>query len=118
MLRGKHINVKELFAIFAAVVTWGDEWANMDVIIYTDNKPITQIWLTGTTKNSDIMTIIRKLFYFLADRNINIRLEHVFGYLNTKADLLSRLQVDKFMQATPGANEKKSGIPKEVWTTF
>ena len=51
MLRGKHINVKELFAIFAAVVTWGDD---MDVIIYTDNKPITQIWLTGSTKNKKL----------------------------------------------------------------
>ena len=85
--------MKELFAIFASVVTLGEKWSNMKITIYTDNKPITQIWLTGSIKNSDIMKIIRKLFYFLAARNINLRQEHAIGFLNIKASLLSQLQV-------------------------
>ena len=33
-----HINFLELFAIVAAVVTWGSEWTNQQILIYTDNQ--------------------------------------------------------------------------------
>ena len=88
----KHINVKELFAIVTAIFAWGKEWRDMSVVLYTDNKPITQISHTGATKNKEMMCLIRYLYYFLAQRNVNIRLEHVYGYNNCKADYLSRLQ--------------------------
>ena len=61
------------------------------------------------------MQIIRKLFYFLAQRNVNIRLEHVYGYNNSKADYLSRLQVHKFKAIAPTADEKETPIPPEGW---
>ena len=58
------------------------------------------------------MVIIRALFYFLAERNINIRLEHIHGYINVKADHLSRLQVDRFRRLAPMAEEGSSNIPQ------
>ena len=114
----KHINVKELFAVATAIFTWGKDWRDMEVVIFTDNKPITQIWHTGATQNRDVMVIIRKLFYFLAHRNVNIKLEHVYGYKNIKADLLSRLQVLKFKETARDAEEEATPIPAEVWGIF
>ena len=55
----KHINIKELFAIVTAIFAWGKEWRDMSVVLYTDNKPITQIWHTGATKNKEMMCLIR-----------------------------------------------------------
>ena len=112
---GKHINVLELFAIAAAIFVWGDKWGEQDVVIYTDNKPITDIWCTGSTKNRDMMCILRHLFYFLVQRNINVRLEHVYGYTNKRADHLSRLQVTKFKDITANAREDPDAIPDIVW---
>ena len=114
-LDSKHINVKELLAISAAILTWGQGWRDLDVIMFTDNKPISQIWLSGATKNKEIMHILRNIFYFLAGRNVNVRLEHVFGYNNVKADLLSRLQVPQFLARYPVAHELETPVSPAVW---
>ena len=111
----KHINVEELFAIVTAIFAWGKEWRDMSIVLYTDNKPITQIWHTGATQNKEMMCLIRYLLYCLAQRNVNIRLEHVYGYNNRKADYLSRLQVKTFKETTPTAEEDATPIPPEVW---
>ena len=86
----------------------------MSIVLYTDNKPITQIWHTRATRNKE-MCLIRYLFYFLAQRNVNIRLEHVYGYNNNKADYLSRLQVKTFKETIPTAEKDATPIPPEVW---
>ena len=67
-----HINFKELFAVVAAVFTWGKHWHNKQIIINTDNQAITDIWKSGSSKDPDIMRLIRELFLFSAKNNINI----------------------------------------------
>ena len=114
----KHINVLELFAITTAIFTWGGHWRDQDIVIYTDNKPITDICLTGATKNKDIMSLLRHIFYFLAQRNTNVRLEHVYGYNNSRADSLSRLQVHHFKELTPAARQRPDDPPDMIWTLF
>ena len=42
------IDFLELFAVAAAVLTWGYQWSGKRIVIVTDNKPITQIWQSGT----------------------------------------------------------------------
>ena len=110
----KHINVLELLAIAVALLTWGMHYTDTDFVVFTDNKPITQIWLSGTTKDRDIMAIIRYLFFFLAKRNINVRLQHIYGYSNKCADSLSRLQVDAVK--TDRFDDRPTTIPSDVWT--
>ena len=114
----KHINVLEMVAIAAAIFTWGRSWKDIDILVYTDNKPITQIWQTGSTSNPDIMTLLRSLFYFLIARNVNVRLEHVYGYSNVKADLLSRLQVHTFKQHAPEADVNGALVHPQIWDLF
>ena len=63
----------------------------------TDNMAIVQVWRSGSCKNKDIMSLVRRLFFFIARRNVNLLLKHVPGKLNVDADLCSRLQVDAFM---------------------
>ena len=115
-LLDRHINVLELFAITTAIFIWGTTWQDRDIVIYTDNKPITDIWLTGSTKNKEIMSLLRHLFYFLARRNTNVRLEHVYGYTNVRADCLSRLQVQRFREMAVNAKDTPEDIPPHVWT--
>ena len=110
----KHINILELLAIAAALLTWGATYTNMDLVVFTDNKPITQIWLSGTTKDRDIMKIIRYLFFFLAKRNINVRLQHIYGYSNKHADSLSRLQVHAVQNSR--FDDNPTVVPSDIWT--
>ena len=47
-----NINVRELFAIVAAVMAWGEEWRNKQPIIYTDSLVIACVWRTGTSREN------------------------------------------------------------------
>lgn len=110
-----HINIKELFAIWAATITWGVEWRDKQIIISTDSEVITKVWTTGSCKEQDIMHIIRALFKFTARHNINLLMKHIPGSTNVNADLLSRLQVHQFQSRNPFAQPTPSLIPTQVW---
>ena len=58
-----HINVRELFAVWAAVFTWGHEWVDKEVVIFSDNssKQLKSAWVW--VKNSAFYeSLIRRYF--------------------------------------------------------
>ena len=114
--RVNHINVRELFAVWVAVLTWGDEWANREVVIFSDNKAAIEVWTTGSCSDSRMMSIIRAIFFRCAQLNLNLLLSHVPGKDNVNADLLSRLQVEEFRQINPTADKYPTTIREEAWT--
>ena len=113
-----HINFKELFAIVAAVFTWGNRWTNKQIIINTDNLTLTNIWKTGSSRDKDVMRLVRALFLFSARHNINILMEHIAGHNNYLADSLSRLQVDKFKHHCPEADHQPTSISPTIWELY
>ena len=58
------INYLELFAVAAALFTWGSEWRNQQILFGTDNASIVAIWSKGSCKDKDIMRLVRALFFF------------------------------------------------------
>ena len=111
-----HINVKELFAIVAAVLTWGEHLKDRQILFYTDNLPITHVWRSGTSSNPVIMKLVRHLFLFCARLNINVLMLHIPGHSNNAADALSRLQVNRFHLLLKSAHRAPSAINPVVWT--
>ena len=109
------IDFKELFAIFAAVITWGKQWAGRRVVVVTDNKPITQIWDSGSTPAPKLMSLVRRLFLFAANNNFSMSFKHILGHYNEVADALSRFQVDRFKSLAPLADPHPTAIPPDVW---
>lgn len=114
-LMSHNIDFKELFAILAATYTWGSRWSGKRIVFITDNKPITQIWASGTTPSPDIMVLIRKLFLFAATHDFSISFKHVFGHYNPVADALSRFQEKRFCMLMPDADAHATPIPTSVW---
>ena len=104
----------ELLAVLFAVFTWGKVWKNRQILLFTDNESICQIWSTGSCKSKDIMNLVRHLFFFIAQHNINLLLRHIPGRENNFADLLSRLQVAKFMSLCPDADTEPANVPEEA----
>jgi hypothetical protein len=109
------INYLELFAIMAAVLTWGHTWAGKRIVIVTDNKNITHIWSSGSSSTPSIMTLIRKLYLFAAFNKFSLSLKHIFGHFNPIADALSRFQMTRFRDLMPDAEAAPTRIPPEVW---
>ena len=110
-----HINVKEMFAVAAAIFTWGEQWTDRQIVIFSDNKAVVDIWAKGCTRDKNMMTLIRRLFFFLAQYNINVNLQHVYGYNNATADALSRLQIERFRRIQPAANRVETVVPVDIW---
>ena len=96
-----NINVRELFAIVAAVLAWGEAWRNKQIVIYTDSLVITCVWRTGTSRDKHVMGLVRCLFTFLATRNMILYMSHIPGLTNRRADALSRLQFQDFHRTEP-----------------
>lgn len=116
-LKKSHENIAflELLAIVAAILTWSEFFENKEILLYTDNKAIVDIWCSGSCKHRDIMKLIRKLFFFNANLNINIIMRHVPGKYNVYADLLSRLQVEKFKMLCEESETVQSTVPESIW---
>lgn len=109
------INFLELFAIMAAVLTWGHTWAGRRVVIVTDNKNITYVWSSGSSPKPKIMSLIRKLYLFAAFNKFSLSLKHIFGHYNPMADALSRFQMARFRLLMPDADPAATPIPPDVW---
>ena len=108
------IDFRELFAITAAAMTWGETWSGRRVVFITDNKPITQVWQSGTSPSSPLMSLIRPLYLFAAKIGFRISFKHIFGEYNPSADTLSRFQMDRFRKLTPDANPNPTPFPPAV----
>ena len=115
LFRGEDIDFLELFAILAAAFTWGHQWTGRRIVFVTDNKPITQIWSSGTTPSPKIMKLVRKLFLFAAMNDFSVSFKHIFGHYNAAADALSRLQDQRFRELMPTAAQQATPIHHEVW---
>ena len=111
-----HINIKELLAVLAAVFSWSKSLKNKHVVLFTDNLDIVQIWTSGSSKNADIMKLIRALFLFCAKQNIILSLRHIYGFVNIKADCLSRLSIQKFKKLHPSAETWPTPIDPLIWS--
>ena len=111
-----HINVRELFAVWAAVFTWGHEWVDKEVVIFSDNSSTVEAWNSGTCNDAWMMAIIRAIFFRAAKLNLNILLAYVPGLENINADLLSRFQIEEFLHLNPQADESPTFLHQSAWT--
>ena len=59
-----NINVRELFAIVAAVLAWGEAWRNKQIVIYTDSLAIACVWRTGTSRDKHVMGLVHGALYY------------------------------------------------------
>ena len=110
------IAYKELFAIVVAIETWGHLLRHKQIKIFTDNETICNLWQSLAPKTTDLMHLLRYLYFRAYKFECNVLLVHIPGKYNVLADLLSRLQVEKFLRALPTADTKPTPIPPVVWS--
>ena len=86
------IQWQELFAIVAAALTWGNKWQKKCIQFNCDNQAIVLAWQGKSSKDQQIMCLLRKLFLTAAQHNFTVFLRHLPGRHNAIADALSRRQ--------------------------
>ena len=81
------IHLLEFCAVAIVIITWSDQLSNKQVLISTDNNDVVQVWKSGSCKDKALMSLVRKLFFFIANKNINVHMTHIPGKENLLADL-------------------------------
>ncbi len=102
------IALMELFPIVMAAAVWGRLWSNKSIRFLCDNEATVQILRKGRSKVSFIMTLIRKLVLTAATHNFSFTASHIPGRSNHIGDALSRLQMQRFRQLAPDADQTVS----------
>ena len=102
------ITWRELYALVRAIATWGDKLCNKRIIMNCDNIAVMYVVNSGSSKDVNIMNLVRSLFYITAHYNLEIRVRHISGRCNILSDALSRLNITKFFNHKPDASNVMS----------
>lgn len=106
-----NITFLELFPIVIALHIWGPHMSHQCVVFFTDNAALVHIINQQTSKHKLVMILIRDLVLTSLRHNILFRARHIPGVNNTRADLISRFQVDQFKQIAPETDESPTPVP-------
>ena len=100
------IAVLELFPIAVAIENWGPLWRNHQICFRSDNTAVVEVINKQSARDKMLVALVRKSV--ISDMKFNIRLK------NTKADLLSRFQVQKARQLFPDLVVKPTVVPPHL----
>ena len=95
------IEFLELFALTAAVVTWGHMLQNIRIQVYCDNEAVVHMVNNMTSKCPKCMKLIRILVLNSLFHNRRVFVRHISTKLNERPDALSRLQFERFWRCSP-----------------
>lgn len=115
--RERLIAWRELYALVTSCFTWGHRLKGKKLYIWCDNQNIVYAVNNGTSKNNDIMALVRSLFQIASSMNFEIRLKYIPSKLNTAADLLSRMNIDRFKELYPFMEDTHTKF-NEGWKKF
>ena len=110
-----NIALLEIYPICLAIKLWGGQLTNKCLQINSDNMAVVHILNNSTSKDHNIMAILRIIVLDCMKLNIMIRSSHISGRSNICSDLLSRGQVDKAKRLYPHLQPNPVETPQE-WT--
>ena len=110
----QHITYLELYPIYVLIFMFGRLMANSTIIFHCDNSAVTVIVNKQSSKDSDIMGIIRPLVLLLVKHNIHLTSEHIPGLLNILPDRISRFQVTPKLLQEYGMEPTPIPLPKPL----
>ena len=105
----------ELYALTAAVLTWGDLLKNCRVSVQCDNMSMVQMINQTTSSCKNCMYLIRLLVLDGLIHNRRIFARHIRTELNEMRDALSYLQFEHFRKLGPKMNKWPSRILPVIW---
>ena len=100
------IEYLELFALTAAVLTWGYQLKNRRIIVFCDNASVVSMVNSTSSTCKNCMHLIRLLVLSGLVDNRRVFARHVRGLDNKLADSLSRLDFSRFWREAPHSMSK------------
>ena len=108
------ITFKEIFPVVLALEIWGCDLSNKCITLHIDNAAAVYILNKQSSKDKDIMCLVRRFVLACMKFNILTKCVHVSGHSNTLPDLISRFQADAFLQASPEMDRVPTQVPPDL----
>ena len=105
------ITLKELAPLVIALGIWGAQWRSQVVRCLCDNAAVVSILRSRTSRNKEVMHLLRCLYFYEAHFECKLTTEHIPGIHNDRADDLSRNCLSSFSQKMPLASRTPTLIP-------
>ena len=110
----QNIMLLELYPIWLSIKVWGHLVKDSCVLIHTDNQALVSVVTKRSSKLAMANALLRDISVDCMRFNIILQCTHVAGIDNSIADMLSRLQIERFtntvgrdMDLTPTACPRK-----------
>jgi len=113
-----HISPKELVPIVIAVALWAPYWSGQRICCYCDNSADVFTVNKGTTRDPQLMRLMRALYFFCASYNVTVSARHIPGVLSTSADALSRGNLPTFLALNPQASLSRQWSQQTCWNWY
>ena len=110
----KQIAIKEMIPIIIAAAIWGHSWKGSTVQALCDNAAVVAVVNSRSSREPDLMQLLRCLFFLEAHFQFHLQSRHVPGQANTLADDLSRNRLASFHKNFPDADPLPSPIPPSI----
>ena len=110
----KNIAFLELFPIIVALEIWGYLWKNHQIFFRTDNQAVAEIINKQSSRDPNIMSLVRRLVIANMSFNVHFIARHIPGTENKIADLISRFQISRAMQLEPRLNAHPTSVPPHL----
>ena len=111
------IQVLELYPIFAMVSLLGSELADKKVLFHCDNIAVVFALNKQTSRNPQVMKLLRPMVLSLLKHNVIFKAIHVPGVKNVICDSLSRNQVPYQLLAEQGMDPRPLPVPHRLRPT-
>ena len=102
---------KELFPIVLAASLWGHQWSAKRVKFCSDNTAVVEVLRSGTSRDSNLMVLLRYLSLLAARHSFLFTACHIPGKSNAMADAISRFEFQWFHQLAPYAFPTATPVP-------
>ena len=108
----ENIATQELVPIVVAAAIWGRHWHGLHIQCDSDNQAVVAVLSSRTSKNQEIMHLLRCLFFLEASFNFSVSGAYLPGRLNELADDLSRDRLSSFLQKAPHMQSQPTQVPQ------
>lgn len=114
----RNMALLELIPVVLALYLWACDLRNKKIVFRIDNSALVSAVNKQTSKDKQIMKLIRSLVLLTMLNNIQFRAIHIDGACNVIADAISRFQMQRFRSLAPAADLIPAMIPDEFLTVI
>jgi len=108
-----NIATKELLPITLAFRMWAPKLKAVNIIFMVDNMAVVDILQSQTSRDPEIMNLLRPMVVTAMVHNIQFYAYHIPGKVNTLADLISRFQMQKALTIAPWLDRVQTQVNSE-----